>query len=215
MGSKTPFALPPEIAAQQKQRRSRTLRLYVIGIGAVVVLCLAALFVYGTFLSNGISADQRFATDLTAAHTAYVQGRLLVANRALDDALTYKDGYNLRFDKGLVLLKAGRYDDAIAQLRRAEALNTTAPTAYLYAGVAGLAGHHFASARDDARRGLALVPQDPDLNGLLASAEQALGHTKPSAQALNTARANGYKGQTIAGWIGLASFEYDQATGGS
>jgi len=64
-------------------------------------------------------------------------------------------------------------------------------------------------ARAEASGGLALVGQDPDMDAVLAMADQQLGRSADAARAYASARASGYQAQTVRGWIAQASLAQD------
>lgn len=202
--------VPPEIAAAQRKRRGSTVRLYIIA--AIVVLggCLGGLVLWGLHLKAELDANQHVAN----AITAYTQGHLAQAEREMRAGVAVKsDDYNARFDLGVLLLKEGKYAEAVQQLRQAEAIGQV-PTAYLYAAVAELAQGKPALAHAEIQPALAKVPNDPDVNAALALADQGLGHKTLAAQEMATARADGYSGHGVRGWIAEAQFEQSGGTAG-
>lgn len=208
------MTIPSEILAQQRQLRQRTLRLYGITVIAAIVIAAAGFYAYSTFVVAGIDADNRFATAVTSAATDYSEGNYAAAEREMRAAVASHDGYNVRYDLGIVLLGAGKYAQALPQLRKAEQYYPKAPSAYIYAAIDGLAMHRPDLARMQATSVLKLVPHDPLGNALLAQADSALGRKAEAARYLAIARANGYSGGTLSDWIHQAIFEYDQSAGG-
>lgn len=202
--------VPPEIAAAQRKRRGTTVRLYIIAAVVVLGACLGSLVLWGLHLKAELDANQHVAN----AITAYAQGHLAQAEREMRAGVAVKsDDYNARFDLGILLLKEGKYAEAIPQLRQAETIGQV-PTAYLYAAVGELAEGHPALAHAEIQPALAKVPNDPDVNGALALADQALGHKALAAHELATARADGYSGSGVRGWISEAQFEQSSGTAG-
>ena len=213
-GQRSGVSIPSEILAQQRQLRQRTLRLYGITTIAAVAIVAAGFYAYSTFVMAGIDADNRFATAVTSASTDYSQGNYAAAEREMRAAVASQDGYNVRFDLGIILLSAGKYAQALPQLRKAEEYYPKAPSAYIYAAIAGLAMHRPDLARIQAARVLKLVPHDPLGNALLAQADSALGRKAEAVRHLGTARSNGYTGGTLSTWIHKEDFEYDQPAAG-
>lgn len=203
---KTSDMIPPEIIAARRQRRTRTLRLYAIAVGVIFLLVLGILVVYGSFFSAGIATGTRFSNAFNAASNALIQGDYRTAEREMRDAIAIRDGYNVRYDLGVILLKAGRYDAASAQFHKAISFKQDSD-AYWYAAVAALAMHRPAIARLQARKALAINPIIGEYRAALAMSEQELGHTALAAQEFVAARsADGYTGQTIQQWIAAAQF---------
>lgn len=198
--------LPPEIIAQQKQRRARTLRLYGLAVAGLVVFVVGILVVYGSFQAAIIATNQRFGAALARAGDAYAAGQYSAAERDLHAAMHIEDGYNVRYDLGLVLLHERRYTQAIAQLGKAISF-ARVPTAYLYAAIAALDAGQPAQALDQIKHALKSVPYDPDVNGVLGLTYRALGRVSLANQAFATARTYGYSGLTLQGYIDEAQFE--------
>ncbi len=200
------MAFPPEIIAQQRRRRARMLRLYGIGVAALVLVIAAILFGYGAFTSNTVSTSQRFASAVTAAQAAYVRGNYAEAERQLRVAIAIRDSYHMRFDLGSVLLKAGQYGAALDELRRAEAFDRVS-SAYMYGALAALKLHRPDVALAQARQAVALDPTDGGIHGIMALVDQALGRAGAAQQELALARRDGYTPQTVQQWIAHIGFE--------
>ncbi len=197
--------IPSEIVAVSRRDRVRMVRLYISAVVLAVVLGFGALVVFGLPLQKSIEANGHLST----AVGDYARGDLSAAEREIRQAVSIKgDDYNARFDLGIVLLKEGHYDAALAEFRQAEGVKKLPPP-YLYAGVAALAMQRPDLARDEATGGLALAGQDPDIDAVLAMADQQLGHSADATRAYASARASGYQGQTVRGWIAQASLAQD------
>lgn len=198
-------SIPTEIVAARRRDRVRMVRLYISAIVLVVVLGFGALVVFGLPLQQSIEANGHLST----AVGDYARDDLAAADREIRQAISIKgDDYDARFDLGIVLLKEGHYDAALAQFRQAEGIKKL-PTPFLYAGIAALAMHQPDLARAEASGGLALVGQDPDMDAVLAMADQQLGRSADAARAYASARASGYQAQTVRGWIAQASLAQD------
>src|SRR5579875_1000465 len=109
---KARVALPPEIIAERRRKRARTVRLYAIGI-AFMALLIGGIFVaYDYFAGVDLTANQHTA----AAMSDYARGNLGGAEHELRTAVASRgDDYTLRYDLGIVLLKEGRYAGALVQ----------------------------------------------------------------------------------------------------
>ncbi len=196
-------ALPPEIAALRRRDRGRTTRLYLIGAGAIGLVIVAIFVVYDVYGTSQIRASQHLASALSDYEQHDAAGAYHETRAAIDAGIR---DYTLQFNVGLLLLKLGHDDEALRQLRRAEAIRSV-PTAYLYDAIAALAEHDPASARAEAQHAADLAPGDPDISAVLAMADAGLGHSARATQEFATARANGYQGETLAQLIADAGFE--------
>lgn len=200
---KVGLAVPPEILAERRRGRARAARLYVIGVAAVALIIGGIFAVYSHF------ADVEFTTNrhIAAALSDYARGNLGGAERELRTALSVKgDDYTLNYDLGIVLLKEGRYPEALTPLRAAERLNEGA-TAYLYAAVAGLAMHRPALVLPDARQAVAKAPDDRVATAALALVDDALGRRAEAAQARAAGRVGTYAGGGVEELIDGANLE--------
>jgi tetratricopeptide (TPR) repeat protein len=155
--------LPPEIVAERRAARRRTMRLYGIGIGGVALIIVAMFATYTYFAGRATYAD----THTALASAAYAEGRLDSAARELRAAMTIRgDDHLLHFDLALILLKQGQYAAALPELQPAESHQF--PPSYLYAAAAHLMLGRPDLARADAQTGLAIAVGDPPLASMLA-----------------------------------------------
>ena len=205
MGMAKRVTLPPEIVAAQRQRRRRMLRLYAAGIGAVALLCLGALVVFGGIFSAQVATDTRFATDFNAASSALARGDLRTAAREMRAAIAIRDSYEARYDLGVILLKDGRYADALVTWRKAATLRRGSDP-YWYEAIAALALRRPALARGLAQEAVTLDPLEGYYHAALAMAWQRLGQSALANREFATARGYDYTGQTIQQWIAQAQF---------
>ena len=196
-------ALPPEIAALRRRDRTRTTRLYLIGAGVIGLVIVAIFVVYDMYGTSQIRASQHLAAAISDYERHDAAGAYHETRAAIDTGIR---DYPLQFNAGLLLLKLGHDDEAVRQLRRAEAISPV-PTAYLYAAIAALAEHNPTTAHAEAQHAVNLAPGDPDTNAVLAMADAGLGHSARAAPELATARANGYQGETLTQLITDAQFE--------
>jgi len=194
---------PPEIAALRRRDRARTARLYLIGAGAIGLIIAAIFVVYDIYGTSQIRASQHLAAAISDYERRDAAGAYHETHAAIGAGIR---GYALQFNVGLLLLKLGRDDEALRQLRRAEAIRAV-PTAYLYAAIAALAAHDPATARVEAQHAADLAATDPYINAVLAMADAGLGHGARAAWEFATARANGYQGESLARLIADAGFE--------
>jgi len=205
-------ALPPEIAVLRQRDRARTTRLYLIGAGAIGLIIAAIFVVYDVYGTSQIRASQHLAAAISDYERHDAAGAYRATRAAIDVGI---HDYALQFNVGLLLLKLGHNDEALLQLRRAEAIHAV-PTAYLYAAIAALAEHDPATARAEAQHAADLAAGDPDINAVLAMADAGLGHSTRAAREFATARANRYQGESLAQLIADAGFEgADAGSGGS
>ncbi len=194
---------PPEIVAQNRAHRRRVLRLYGVGVAGLALVALTIFLVYDVYQQRLLDVNRHVA----AAYSAYSRGDLGTAEQQLRGALSLDDGnYTAHLDLGLVLLKAGRYSDARAELHRAGDINHVA-TAYLYAGVAALAMNQPQRARTELALALAQAPYDSDVNAVAAMADRASGRAAPAARELAVARSYGYAGLTLKDYVAQAMLE--------
>jgi len=196
-------ALPPEIVALRRRDRVRTTRLYFIGAGAIGLVIVAIFVIYDIYGTSQIRASQHLAAALSDYERRDAAGAYHETRAAIDAGIR---DYALQFNVGLLLLKLGHDDEALRQLRRAEAIRSV-PTAYLYAAIAALAAHNPTTARAEAQHANNLAPGDPDISAVLAMAGAKLGHTTRATQEFATARASGYQGETLTQLIANAQFE--------
>ncbi len=210
----TRVALPPEIVAMQRKRRQRTLRLYSIAVGVIVLLSLGILFIYGNLFNAAVRTDQRFSTAFSAASAALSKGDLRTADQQMRAAVAIRDNYSVRYDLALILLKEGQYAASLAQWRKAAAFKPS-PDVYWYAAIADLAMHRPDLALSQAQQALRLDPIEGYYHAALAMAQQALGHTALASREFATARSYDYTGQTLQDWIAQASFVDATPKGGN
>jgi len=197
------FRAPPEIVAQNRAHRRRMLRLYGIGVVGLALVVLTIFLAYDVYQQHLLDVNHHVA----AAYSAYSHGDLGTAEQQLRGALSLDDGnYTAHLDLGLVLLKAGRYSDARAELHRAGDINHVA-TAYLYAGVAALAMRQPQLARGEMAQALAQTPYDDAVNAVAAMADRAAGRAATAARELAVARSYGYTGATLKDYIARAILE--------
>jgi tetratricopeptide (TPR) repeat protein len=197
------MVVPPEIMAERRRARARTVRLYAIG-AAVVAFVIGGIFaVYNHFAGAELATNRHIA----AAMSDYARGHLGGAESELRTALAVKgDDYTVNYDLGIVQLKRGRYTAARAQLRATERLNEGA-SAYLYAAVAGLAMRRPDLALGDARQAVARAPDGRDTTGALALVDQALGHPAQAARDRAAGRVGAYGGGGVKELIDEAILE--------
>jgi hypothetical protein len=167
--------LPPEIVALRRRDRTRTMRLYLIGAGVIGLVIVAIFVVYDMYGTSQIRASQHLAAAISDYERRDAAGAYHEARAAIDAGIR---DYALQFNAGLLLLKLGHDDEAVRQLRHAEA-----------------------------QHAVNLAPGDPDTNAVLAMADAGLGHSARAAQEFATARANGYQGETLTQLIADAGFE--------
>lgn len=205
MGTVKGMTLPPEIVAAQRQRRRRMLRLYAAGIGAVALLCLVILVVFGGIFGAQVSTDTRFVTDFNAASSALARDDFSTAAREMRAAIAIRDGYETQYDLGVILLKAGRYADDLTTWRTAATLKHGSDP-YWYGAIDALAMRRPALARDLAQQAVTLDPLEGYYHAALAMAWQRLGQRARANKEFATARGYDYTGQTIQQWIAQAQF---------
>ncbi len=196
-------ALPPEIAMLRRRDRARTARLYLIGAGAIGLIIAAIFVVYDVYGTSQIRASQHLAAAISNYERRDAAGAYCETRAAIGVGI---HDYALQFNVGLLLLKLGHDDEALRQLRRAEAIRAV-PTAYLYAAVAALAAHNPTTAHAEAQHAADLAASDPDINAVLAMADAGLGHSARAAREFAAARANRYQGETLTQLIADAQFE--------
>src|SRR5262249_50750429 len=87
--------VPPEIVAERRAARRRTLRLYGLGIGGVALIILAMFATYAYFAGRANDAD----THTALASAAYAEGHLDSTASQLRAALAIRgDDHLLHYD---------------------------------------------------------------------------------------------------------------------